>query len=140
MNKLLYLLCFLSFLGCAESDHPEIHFFRLNEEIVTIKPDDILYSDSYQMKFLLSNSKVNEINKLDLTGVSPSFAVFTLDGDTSIKVGICSSISSNCMFKGHSAFWFNYDLKSMFINDTLILYPPETGHFEEKLILFFRNG
>lgn len=138
--RIIYLLIILFTLvgGCINKKVKDqtffIKFYENNKEIALITNDDTIEVDWNNFSFKLQAKKIIELDSIKIDGVSPSFAVISIDNRSQVKVGICSTISSNCLPKSKSTFWYNVKEKSLFENGRLILHPPADGNFEKEIL------
>jgi hypothetical protein len=137
INPTYLYLVLLIFMSCTNRDRSfQIQFYEHEKKIATIENKDILQADWLNFKFRITKIKIEELKSIAINGVSPTYAIFISEKDTSVKVGVCSTVSSNCFSKNRSTFWFNNKTGTLFKGDTLILYPPIDGQFEKGLINF----
>lgn len=112
----------------------EVAFYENEQKIASINNNDILEVDWNIFSFKLKTDKIKVLDSIKIDGVSTSYAIISVNDLYKVKVGVCSSISSNCFPRTRSTFWYNYEKKSLFENGHLILHPPVTGKFEEELL------
>lgn len=137
--KIIYVIVLLIIAGGCDnhnlkSQNVKVEFYENDRKIALISNDDILDINWNNFSFKLKTSKMKELDSIKIDGVSPSYAIISINNENKVKVGVCSSISSNCFPRTKSTYWYNYENKTLFENDKLVLHPPVSGKYEKEIL------